>query len=137
MAHGFVRWVGRRAIRWFYREIHIVGAERIPSAGPVLLVGNHPNDLPDVLLGYLATPRPVRYVATAAAATSILVRWMYRGLGVIPVTRVKDARKLRQRGTDMAAANRTAFGLVTDALAKHDIVGVYPEGGVYSGPGLG
>ena len=115
----------------------MVGRERIPSTGPVLLVGNHPNDLPDVLLGFLSTPRPVRYVATAAAATSIAVRWMYEGLGVIPVTRVKDARKLRQRGKDMAAANRVAFDRVTHALKADHVVGVYPEGGVYDGPGVG
>lgn len=137
MRHPFARWIARRALRWFYREFHIVGAERIPVTGPVLLVGNHPNDLPDILFGLLATRRPVRYVATAAAATSIAVRWVYEGMRVIPVMRVKDARKLRQRGVDMAEANRVAFTRVTDALASGDIVGVYPEGGVFDGPGIG
>lgn len=137
MRHPFARWIARRSLRWFYREIHIVGAERIPASGPVLLVGNHPNDLPDVLFGLLATDRPTRYVATAAAATSIAVRWVYTGMRVIPVTRVKDARMLKQRGADMAAANRVAFSQVTDALAAGDIVGVFPEGGVYDGPGIG
>lgn len=137
MRHPFARWIARRSLRWFYRESHIVGAERIPASGPVLLVGNHPNDLPDVLFGLLATDRPTRYVATAAAATSIAVRWVYTGMRAIPVTRVKDARALKQRGADMAAANRVAFSQVTDALAAGDIVGVFPEGGVYDGPGIG
>lgn len=137
MGHSFVRWIGRRALRWFYREVRLVGAERIPLDGPVLLVGNHPNDLPDVLLGFLSTPRPVRYVATAAAAASIPVRWIYAALQVIPVTRVKDARKLRGLGVDTAAGNVMAFGRVTDALASGEMVGLFPEGGVFDGPGIG
>jgi 1-acyl-sn-glycerol-3-phosphate acyltransferase len=137
MLHPLVRWISRRALRWFYRDLTIVGAERIPADGPVLLVGNHPNDLPDVLIGYLATARPVRYVATSAAANSAMVRWAYHGLSVIPVTRVRDARKMKARGVDMAAANRVAFQRVTDALAVGDMVGVFPEGGVYAGPGIG
>jgi 1-acyl-sn-glycerol-3-phosphate acyltransferase len=137
MLHPLVRWISRRALRWYYRDLSIVGAERIPSAGPVLLIGNHPNDLPDVLIGYLATTRPVRYVATSAAATSVMVRWTYEGLAVIPVTRVRDARKMKARGVDMAAANRVAFQRVTDALAGGDLIGVFPEGGVHAGPGIG
>ncbi len=137
MRHPFVRWIARRALGWFYRERHFVGLERIPASGPVLLVGNHPNDLPDVLLGLLATRRDTRYVATAAAATSLAVRWVYDGMRVIPVTRVKDARKLKERGADMASSNRLAFQRVTDALAAGDVVGLFPEGGVHDGPGIG
>ena len=135
--HGVVRWLARRSLTWFYQDVRILGAERIPPVGPVLLIGNHPNDLPDVLVGYLATPRPVRYVATAAAATSVLVRWTYRGLGVIPVTRVQDARRLRERGIDVSGSNRLAFAEVTAALALGDVVGVFPEGGVFTGPDIG
>ena len=137
MLHPLVRWISRRALRWFYRDLTIVGAERIPASGPVLVIGNHPNDLPDVLIGFLATDRPVRYVATSAAATSVAVRWTYHGLRVIPVTRVRDARKMKARGMDMAAANRVAFQRVTDALKASDAVGVFPEGGVHAGPGIG
>ena len=137
LLHPLVRWIGRRALRWFYRDLVIVGAHRIPPAGPLLLIGNHPNDLPDVLIGFLATARPVRYVATSAAATSLLVRWTYRGLGVIPVTRVRDARKMRARGVDVSTANRVAFQRVTGALATGDVIGVFPEGGVHAGPDIG
>lgn len=139
MAHRLVRWLGRRALRWFYREVRLIGAEHIPATGPVLLVGNHPNDLPDVLIAYLATDRPVRFIATSAAATSVLVRWTYEGLGVIPVTRVRDALKLRERGVavDMKEANRQAFAAVTLALNGGALVGIYPEGGVHAGPDIG
>ena len=65
----FVRWLSQRALRWYYRELHFIGRVRGPNRGPVLLFGNHPNDLPDVLIGFFATDRPVRYVATISATT--------------------------------------------------------------------
>ncbi len=137
MLHAPVRWIARRCLRWFYRECQFVGLERIPADGPVLLIGNHPNDIPDVLCGYLTTRRRVMYVATVAGATSRISRAMYRGLGVIPVARVRDARKMRQQGLDAAATNAAAFSRIVALLRAGEIVGVFPEGGVHEGPSLG
>lgn len=135
MAQGYVpilvRWSSRRALRWYYREVHYLGSERIPNTGPVLLFGNHPNDLPDVLAGFFTTHRPVRFVATISVATSALVRMTYRGLGVIPITRVRDARKMRALGVDIEKVNQSAFDSVTQAFADGDVVGVFPQGGVH------
>ncbi len=103
----------------------------------MLLIGNHPNDIPDVLCGFLSTSRPLRYVATISGATSAASQAAYRGLGVIPVARVRDARKMRQQGLDAAAMNVHAFRAVADALREGAIVGVFPEGGVHDGPHLG
>ena len=136
-ASTFVRWLSRRALRWYYREMLFVGRDRIPATGPVLLVGNHPNDLPDVLAGFFTTPRPVRYVATISATTLPLAAATYRGLGVIPVARVRDARKMRAKGVDVGAVNHAAFEALRDAFRAGEIVGVFPEGGVHDAPYLG
>ncbi len=137
MLHPLVRWLGRRCLRWFYRDRCVLGLDQIPATGPVLLIGNHPNDIPDILLGYLSTPRPVRYVGTISGATSPLTRATYRGLGVIPVTRIRDARKQRELGVDAAAINEAAFQSVTAALKSGAMVAVFPEGGVTDEPTLG
>lgn len=102
----------------------------MPATGPVLFVGNHPNDLPDVLLGYVATPRPVRYLATVAAATGWLAGKSYQWLGVIPVARLRDVRKMQAAGADVVAINRAATDAVASALAAGQVVGAFPEGGV-------
>jgi 1-acyl-sn-glycerol-3-phosphate acyltransferase len=135
--HRLVSWIARRCLRWYYREGTVVGAERVPSTGPLLLIGNHPNDLPDVLFGYVTTRRPLRYVATISAATNPLARWVYRGLGVVPVARARDVRKMRALGIDIATMNREAARALRDALASGDAVGVFPEGGVSDTPELG
>lgn len=133
----FIHWVSRRALRWSYRSVHYVGRDRIPRDGPVLLIGNHPNDLPDVLAGLFLTPRPVRYVATISATMMPLASATYRALGVIPITRIRDVRKMRERGVDAGAVNATAFAAVQAAFAQGDVVAVFPEGGVHDTSSLG
>ena len=70
----FVYWVSGRCLRWFYREHRVVGYGRVPASGPVLLVGNHPNDLPDVVAGLFVSPRLPRYIAMASPVTHPLAR---------------------------------------------------------------
>lgn len=136
LARRIVLWISRRCLGWFYREYRVIGAERIPASGAVLLIGNHPNDLPDVLLGYLTTARTVRYVATVSAANSWLSAKTYAWLGVIPVTRIRDARAMRAQGVDIMAVNRAATERVAGALAAGELVGAFPEGGVRVTPTL-
>ena len=49
LLRAFLRWSARRALRWFYRETVVVQMGVVPDTGPVLFIGNHPNDIPDVL----------------------------------------------------------------------------------------
>jgi hypothetical protein len=132
-----VRTLARRCLGWSFREVRVFGADRVPTDGPLLLIGNHPNDLPDVLQGFFVTQRPLRYIATLSAASSWPARKVYEGLGVIPVVRVRDARAERRKGTDMKAVNAAAGNLVGQALLAGHAVGVFPEGGVHNVPFVG
>lgn len=137
MLRRVVYWVCARCLRWFYREFRVVGGDRVPATGPVLLVGNHPNDIPDVIAGLYTTPRPVRYIATVSVTTSWPARKTYEAMGVIPVARIRDARKMKAEGVDMVAVNQAAYDAVGRALAGGDVVGVFPEGGVHDVPEIG
>lgn len=137
MLHPVVRWLARRAIRWFYGEVAFVNRDAIPATGPVLLVGSHGNDLPDILLTFLASDRDILFVANVAAAEFPPVRWTYEGLGVIPISRVRDARALKARGLDATELNAQAFVRVVDALKAGHIVAVFPEGIVPEHPRIG
>ena len=39
-----------QTIRLYYRRIEVAGRERIPAAGPAILVANHPNSSTDAFL---------------------------------------------------------------------------------------
>ena len=137
LLRAFLRWSGRRSLRWFYRDIAVVPMGVVPGTGPVLFVGNHPNDVPDVLLGLEACPRHVRYLATISGGAGGAAALGYAAMGVIPVTRIRDARKMRAMGIDMAAVNAEAERRVSQALAAGHVVGVFPQGGVHDVPQIG
>jgi len=40
IAYRILRALGRLALRWFYRDVEVVGIERVPVEGPVLLASN-------------------------------------------------------------------------------------------------
>lgn len=132
-----VYWVSGRCLRWFYREHHVVGYGRVPTTGPVLLVGNHPNDIPDVIAGLYLSPRHPRYIATVSVTTNPIAKAMYEAMAVIPIARVRDARKMKAEGVDLAAVNRAANEAVVSALRQGDVVAVFPEGGVHDVPEIG
>lgn len=118
--------VARLAVRTFYR-LTVQG--RVPAAGPVLLVANHPNSLMDPAMVAAAARRPVRFLAKAPLFTDARVGWLVRGSGAIPVHR---------RADDPAAAGRNddTFRAVHAALADGDAVGIFPEGISHSEPAL-
>lgn len=132
-----VYWVSGRCLHWYYREHRVVGYGRVPTSGPVLLIGNHPNDLPDVISGLYLSPRHPRYIATVSVTTSRMARAMYDAMAVIPVARVRDARKMKAEGIDLAAVNQAANDTVSAALASGEVVAVFPEGGVHDVPEIG
>ncbi len=135
MLYAFLAWCARHAMRWCYRDVQVAGT--VPPTGPVLLAVNHPNDLADVCALLAHVPRRITFVANVTAAEQPLVGFVYDRLGVVPVHRVRDARKARARGQDSAEANRSAFARVRDVLAAGGCVCVFPEGGVHAGPRLG
>ena len=64
--YSVVRLVGRFWLWFFFKDVAVVGVDRVPAAGPVLLCINHPNNLIDSLLVGGVLPRKVHYLATAA-----------------------------------------------------------------------
>jgi 1-acyl-sn-glycerol-3-phosphate acyltransferase len=107
--------VGRRLgigiIRGGWRP-RVLGAWRVPAAGPVILAGNHTHAIDGpVLIG--TSPRPVHFLVK-------------RELFVGPLGGAM--RSLGQIAVDRSATDRTA---VTDALAVLSgggVLGIFPEG---------
>jgi 1-acyl-sn-glycerol-3-phosphate acyltransferase len=59
MGFSFIRGLIRLLLEVFYRQVAVVGAERIPASGPLILAANHHNSIVDAMLLLAVAPRPV------------------------------------------------------------------------------
>jgi acyl-[acyl-carrier-protein]-phospholipid O-acyltransferase/long-chain-fatty-acid--[acyl-carrier-protein] ligase len=97
--------------RTFYR-VTPVGVEGLPATGGVLLLPNHISYIDAVVL-QLACPRPIRFLVYEEIYQARMLRWGLRLLGAIPISPKKA---------------RAAIETAVDALAKGDVVCLFPEG---------
>jgi glycerol-3-phosphate O-acyltransferase / dihydroxyacetone phosphate acyltransferase len=119
--YAILRLVARFWIWFFFREVAVRAADRIPPAGPVLLCVNHPNNLIDSLLVGAVVPRKVHYLANASLYTNpILARFLTRA-GAIPVHRRED-------GSPSPDRNAAMFNDARQALQAGLVLAIYPEG---------
>ena len=135
IAYHVLRGFGRLALRWFYRDVEVVGIERLPATGPVLLASNHPNALVDALVIGCTLRRPVTLTAKATLLDNPITRRLLRAAGVVPLRRASDARN-GGSGTLNPSRNANAFSAVLDVLEQGGIVLVFPEGKSHSDPEL-
>lgn len=136
IAYQFLRALGRLALHWFYREIEVVGMERLPVDGPLLLASNHPNALVDALVVGCCLRRPVVLTAKATLLENPVTRFLLRAAGVVPLRRASDALRPGGDGVLDPARNADAFAAVLDVLDAGGVVLLFPEGKSHSDPAL-
>ena len=104
------------AFRFWFRHLYRVelrDTEKMPAAGPVILVANHESMIDPWLLG-LATPRPIRYMAKAELWRSRLLHPVMEAFGCFPV----------ERGT----GDRNAVGAAAELIDQGQVLGIFPQG---------
>ena len=100
--------------------LNVRNRERLPTKGPAIIVANHNSHLDTLVLMSLFALKDLPQIHPVAAADYFLRnRWFawfaLNIIGIIPIT-----RKLQ--------ANKDPFGEVYTALAKGDILILFPEG---------
>ena len=113
---GHLQWLSEillKRILWGYFPVHIAGAARVPSTGPVVLASNHDSLLDIPFLG-LATPRRVWFMAKEELFRGRFGAWFFHVLGGFPVDRI---------GPDVRAV-RAAL----EVLHAGGALGMFPEG---------
>ena len=121
LAYRFVRAMIRILLWLFYRRIVVVGRERIPSDGGVIIAANHHNALVDAMLIIAVVPRAVTALAKAPLFRHPLVGPLLRMVGAVPVHRRLEAGDDPQR-------NDAMFAAAVDALCAGRVVLIFPEG---------
>lgn len=121
MGYRLVRGVIRLLLRLFYRRVDVVGAERVPAEGPLIVVANHHNSLVDPMLILATFPRRIRVLATAPLFRNPLVGPFLRALGAVPVNR-------RAEAGDDPRKNDAMFATVIATLRAGGAILIFPEG---------
>lgn len=111
--HAFVRALVPTVYRYRVR-----GKAAVPATGAALIVANHVSFVDSMVLG-AALDRVPRFVMHAYWLGRLpWARWIFRGLGVIPITgRNEDPVRFAQ-----------AFEEIDAALANGELVVIFPEG---------
>lgn len=136
MIYSVLKWITGITLHWFYGDIRVVGKERIPAKGPLLIAVNHQNALVDSLIVGWVMPRRIAMTAKATLADNPLIAFLFRILHVVPLRRVSDeARKSNGLPVDRAR-NHEAFREIVDLLARAGAVLIFPEGKSHSEVGL-
>lgn len=144
MLYQTLRLVSGVALRWYYREVTIRGAERIPSDAPMLLAVNHPNALIDALVVGWVVERRVRITAKAVLFENPVLAAFLRVAGVVPLRRASDERLRQREDASLAqgghavdpARNAEAFRAIIDSLDAGHAVLIFPEGRSHDAPML-
>ena len=120
-AYRLFRGIARFLVALFYRRVEVIGLERIPASGPLLVAANHQQGLMDGLLLAATFPRPLRPIAKAPLFRYPLIGQLARLSGAIPVHRRQD-----ERGG--AVDNEAMFGAARRALEAGEALLIFPEG---------
>ena len=105
----------------FYRRIDVVGRERIPESGGVIIAANHHNALVDAMLVIVTVPRAITVLAKAPLFRHPLIGLPLRLMGAVPVHR-------RAEAGDDPRKNDEMFAAAIEALRTGGVVLIFPEG---------
>jgi 1-acyl-sn-glycerol-3-phosphate acyltransferase len=131
-----LRWAAGIGLHWYYADVVVQGAERVPETGPLLVVANHPNALVDALLVGTTLRRRVLLTAKATLFEHPLLAPLLRRIGVVPLRRAADERAAAKEGGVTPTRNAVAFQAVREALREGSAVLVFPEGISHDRPEL-
>ena len=102
-------------VRTMYR-LEVIGADRLPVTGPMVIAPNHDSVLDGIVLG-AAISRELRFLAKTELWQSRLLGWVLDGLGAI---RIK-----RGHGDHLALAR------MRQELEAGQAVAIFPQGAIY------
>jgi 1-acyl-sn-glycerol-3-phosphate acyltransferase len=115
------RYLVRKLVRLYYPSIEITHRDRLPAAGPVLVVANHPNSMLDPVLVGITLQRPVHFLAKAPLFHIPVFGQIMHALGMLPAYRAcDDARQMKR--------NLASLSLAAARLTQSEAVGIFPEG---------
>ncbi|MCP3662005.1 MAG: acyl-[ACP]--phospholipid O-acyltransferase [Gammaproteobacteria bacterium] len=120
LPQSLVRYLIGRLFAGYYR-VEVLGFDRLPGQGGVLMLGNHISWL-DWAMVQIACPRPVRFVMHRDYYRRWYLRWFLDFFGVVPIAPGQSKEALEQ---------------VNTLLKAGEVVCLFPEGAISRNGQLG
>ncbi|HEY8831592.1 MAG TPA: 1-acyl-sn-glycerol-3-phosphate acyltransferase [Gemmatimonadaceae bacterium] len=136
MIYDLLRWITGIALHWFYNDIRMTGAERIPVGGPLLIAVNHQNALVDSLIAGWLVRRRITMTAKATLADNPFIAILFRILHVVPLRRVSDEIGKPNGLPVDRSRNARAFTEIFELLERNGALLIFPEGKSHNEAGL-
>ncbi|MDE3251343.1 MAG: 1-acyl-sn-glycerol-3-phosphate acyltransferase [Bacteroidota bacterium] len=121
MLYSLVKILVRLAVRIFCRRIEIQGHRYLETAGPLLIVANHPNSFLDAIIIGAFFEKKVHFLARGDAFHKPWHNFLLRLLHMIPVYRLSEGR-------ENLSLNEKAFQQSSEILQKGGVVLIFIEG---------
>lgn len=109
----FIVWILMRSL---YR-IKVVGLEKIPAEGPVIIASNHVSFIDPLLLGGAVT-RPIRYAMYYKIYNLPGLSWIFKAAKAFPIASKKENPEVLTK----------AYQRMHEILDEGDVLGIFPEG---------
>ncbi|KAJ7475828.1 glycerol-3-phosphate-1-acyltransferase [Mycena latifolia] len=126
----------RQASDWalgggFYSDVYVSGEHNVPKDAPLIITPCHHNELIDVatLAATIPHRRKVSFWAKSTTFSHPVLGPILSSSGAIPVRRNPNK-------ADSATSNAALFDASTAALARNQVIGVFPEGTSYTEPAI-
>jgi glycerol-3-phosphate O-acyltransferase / dihydroxyacetone phosphate acyltransferase len=116
-----IRALVRALLAIFYRRLDVVGLERVPAEGGLIVAANHQNGLVDPMMLMATLPRTLRPLTKSTLFRNPIIAPLLHLAHAVPIYRRQDAG-----GANVD--NAETFRAVSDALAGGGAILIFPEG---------
>jgi len=108
-------------LRFYFRNIKIVGAQNIPKGQAVMFVANHQNAFLDAIILTSSQPRTVHYLVRAEIFKRPFIKKLLASINLMPIYRIRD-------GWQSLSQNEEIFKACTKILSSKETLLIFPEG---------
>jgi 1-acyl-sn-glycerol-3-phosphate acyltransferase len=119
--YHFFRYLVSIGLRFYYKDIKVIGLDKFPKDNPIITASNHPTGLMDVFLVLFHVKKQIKFTAAGALFKNKLQAAFLTSAGAIPLYRRKDTPNEMDKNVE-------SFENCYQELESCGAIGFYPEG---------